>query len=87
MVGHRPASIFFYAIKALPAPAVVRRKGNSGRCPGGAQPGVGPLIGRQLFIAIDGSLKLVGMRVKLRAGVIDGAQIKRGIIPISSLLL
>ena len=82
MVGHRPASIFFYSIKALPAPAVVRRKGNVGRCPGGALPGVGLLIGRQLCITIDGSLKLVGMRVKLRVSCVAGTQVERGIITI-----
>ena len=82
MVGHRPAGIFFYSIKALPSPAVVRRKGNFGRCPGGALPRVGLLVGRQLFIAIDGSLKLVGMRIKLRVGGVAGTQVERGIIPI-----
>lgn len=80
MVGHRPAGIFFYPIKALPAPAVVRGEGDIGCCPGGALPGESPLVYRQLFITIDGSLKLVGIRVKLRVSVIDGAQINGGII-------
>src|SRR6266700_325608 len=81
MVGHRPASIFCpSSIEAMPAPAVVRYKGNFGCCPGSALPSVGLLVGRPLFIAIDGSLKLVGMCVKLRVCGVGGAQIKGGII-------
>ncbi len=82
MVGHRPAGVFFYSIKALPTPAVLSCKGNLCGCPGGALSSVGLLVGRQLFIAIDGSLKLVGMRVKLRVGGVAGAQIEGGIITI-----
>ena len=82
MVGHRPAGVFMYSIKALPAPAIVRRKRNFGCCPGGTLPGVGLLVGRVLFKAIDSSLKLVGMCVKLCVGGVAGAEIKGGIITI-----
>src|SRR6266487_3928678 len=80
MVGHRPASIFSRSIEALSTPAVVRRKGNFGCCPCSALSSVGLLVVRRLYMAINGSLKLIGMCVKLRVGGVGGAQIEGGII-------
>ena len=82
MVRHRPASIFFDPIKSLPAPAILRRKRNIGRRPGRALPDIGLLVGGILSIAIDSSLKLVGMRVKLCVGGIAGAEVEGSIITI-----
>lgn len=80
MVGHRPTSVFPYPIEAMPTPAVVCSKEELDCCPGGALSSVGFLVVRRLFIAIDGSLKLVGMCVKLRVGGVGGTQIEGGII-------